>query len=159
MKTLVAGLGNPILGDDGAGWQVVELVKKQLGTFQPSVTFDMFDLAGLSLMEQLIGFERVILVDSIITGSYPAGTVFSCRFDELDFPSNRNFASAHDITLAGAIKLGRDLGKPLPADQNISIVGIETGRVIDFSDELSPSIQASINPAAEKVLELLNTGS
>lgn len=30
MKTLVIGLGNPILGDDGVGWRVVEAVQEQI---------------------------------------------------------------------------------------------------------------------------------
>ncbi|MEI6289549.1 MAG: hydrogenase maturation protease [Chloroflexota bacterium] len=155
MKILVAGLGNPILGDDGAGWQVVKLVKKKLGTEKPFVTFDMFDLAGLSLMEQMIGYEKAIIVDSMNTGSYPAGTVITCTLDELDKPGIQNFSSAHDISLAGALTLGRDLGKQLPADQNIMIVGIETEKVFDFSEQLSTVVNASIEPAAAEVIELL----
>ena len=30
MKTIVIGLGNPILGDDGIGWRVVEQVQKEI---------------------------------------------------------------------------------------------------------------------------------
>ncbi len=159
MKTLVAGLGNPILGDDGAGWQVVEFLIKNVDTTRFSVTFENFDLAGLSLMEHLIGYEKAILVDSMNTGNYPAGTVIACKLEALDAAGKRNFSSAHDISLAGALTLGRDLGSLLPADQNITIVGIETGLVIDFSDELSPVIKASIKLAAEKVIKLLDTSN
>ena len=35
MKTLIVGLGNPILGDDGIGWKVAEEVCKNLPKDMP----------------------------------------------------------------------------------------------------------------------------
>ena len=46
MKTLIIGLGNPILGDDGVGWVVAEAVAKRLpstvkdGTNPVEIDFD-----------------------------------------------------------------------------------------------------------------------
>ncbi len=62
MKTIVVGLGNPLLGDDGVGWKVAEEVNQQLGEDSPFAV-ECFSLSGLSLMEQLIGYERVILIE------------------------------------------------------------------------------------------------
>ena len=61
---MVIGLGNPILGDDGVGWRVAEEIARNTIN-QPDVEVDCASLGGLSLMERLTGYERVILVDSI----------------------------------------------------------------------------------------------
>ena len=92
MKTLVVGLGNPILGDDGVGWKVAEAVKERLDTetgfrlpVRPSnsktihylspVEVECLSLGGLSLMEHLLGYERAIIVDSMETGQGQVGSV------------------------------------------------------------------------------------
>ncbi len=88
-SVLVLGLGNPILGDDGVGWRVVEAAQeawqrrtdeeqlsdgKSTFVVRPSsivyglssaIEFDFVALGGLALMERLIGYDRVILVDAI----------------------------------------------------------------------------------------------
>ena len=74
--TLIVGLGNPILGDDGVGWRVAEEVSKQTGIAlgdaplpglheqkQQPITIECYSLAGLSLMERLVGFERVAMAN------------------------------------------------------------------------------------------------
>ncbi|HMZ07522.1 MAG TPA: hydrogenase maturation protease, partial [Anaerolineales bacterium] len=66
MKTLIVGLGNPILGDDGVGWKVVEEIKKQTPSSQGDVDVICLSLGGLALMEHLIGYQRAILVDSFV---------------------------------------------------------------------------------------------
>ena len=63
MKTMVIGLGNPILGDDGVGWKVAEEVRKQLPC-DMSVNVDCLSVGGISLMEHLIGYDRAILIDA-----------------------------------------------------------------------------------------------
>lgn len=63
MKTLVLGMGNPILCDDGVGIRVarVLLEKPQL----PDVTIEEFSLAGMDLLELLSGYDRAIIIDAI----------------------------------------------------------------------------------------------
>ena len=52
-----------------------------------------------------------------------------------------------------ALKLGRKMGVELPSD--IHIVGIHTTNVYDFSEDLSPEVEASIPNAIKLVLELI----
>lgn len=55
MKTIVVGLGNPILGDDGVGWRVAEDIQKQLPQFlsqaESKIDVTRLSLGGLGLME------------------------------------------------------------------------------------------------------------
>ncbi len=149
--TLLIGLGNPILGDDGIGWRVIEAVQSQIT--DPAVTVRRFSLGGLSLMEQMIGYQRVILVDSIQTSDGSCGEVMWFPLAALPNPSTGHSTAAHDTSLQTALEVGRNLGANLP--EHITIVAIEAERVFDFSDELSPAVAAAIPEAVETVLKLL----
>ena len=168
MKTLVVGLGNPILGDDGVGWRVAEEVSTQSGiplgdaplpglsppTPDP-VTIERYSLAGLSLMERLIGFDRVIIIDSLNTGEYKQGEVITFTLDDLADLTYGHSASAHDVSLKNALKMGRDMGEALPDDDHVYIVAIEAEHIYDFKEELSPQIAGAVPIATRKVLNLL----
>ena len=162
MKTLIIGLGNPILGDDGVGWVVAEQVRAALSNPQSaivnpqSVEVDCASLGGLSLMERLTGAERVILVDAIFTGKQPVGTVSRFTLAELPDLSAGHSASAHDTSLRNALQVGRDMHVPLPEDENVIIITIEAEAVYDFSQELSPAVAAAVPLALQQVLDLLN---
>ena len=148
---LVIGLGNPILGDDGVGWKVAEEVQKQLPP-DSSVDVDFLSLGGISLMEHLIGYERAILIDAF-TLDEPIGSILVLKLSDLPNYSAFHTTSAHDTSLQNAIELGRYMGAPLPDD--IEIVGIATGRIYDFNEDLSPPVAEAVPFAAGVVLDLL----
>ena len=156
MKTIVVGLGNPLLGDDGVGWRVAEEVKQQLGD-NSTVAVECYSLSGLSLMEQLIGFDRVILIDSLNTGRHVQGEVVAFTLDSLEDLTYGHSASAHDASLKTALVVGRSMGERLPADRDIHVVAIEAKHVYDFKEELTPAVAASVPVAVDKVRELLKT--
>jgi hydrogenase maturation protease len=162
MKTLLIGLGNPILGDDGVGWVVAEQVRSALshpaaGIPDPqTVDVDTASLGGLSLMERLTGYERVILVDAIFTGTQPVGAVSQFLLDDLPDLSAGHSASAHDTSLRNALHVGREMDILLPTDENVTVITIEAEAVYDFSQELSPAVAAAVPLATKKVLEMIN---
>jgi hydrogenase maturation protease len=151
MKTIVIGLGNPILGDDGVGWKVAEEVKQQLAPDSP-VDIEFLSLGGISLMEHLIGYERAILIDAV-TLDQETGSVIVSRLNEIPDHSAFHITSAHDTSLQNAIKLGRKMGAKLPED--VFIVGIATDHIYDFSEELSLAVMESIPKAIKFVINLL----
>lgn len=152
-KTLVVGLGNPILGDDGVGWRVAEAVK----VARPSLNVSCLSLGGLSLMENLIGYQRAILIDSIQTGTGLVGEVYTLDLDDLPDLSAGHTTAVHDTSLQTALSLGRQMGADLPLD--IEVVAVETERVYDFSEELTPAVAAAIPKAVTAVLDLLDCES
>jgi hydrogenase maturation protease len=154
MKTLVIGLGNPILGDDGVGWRVAEEIARKTAD-QPDVEVDCVALGGLSLMERLTGYERVILVDSIFTGKKPLGAVSKFPLTELPDLSSSHTTAVHDTSLRTALNVGRSMDIPLPHDEDVLIVSIEAQDVYDFSESLSPPIEAAVPLAVEAVLQLI----
>ncbi|MGB2852819.1 MAG: hydrogenase maturation protease, partial [Dehalococcoidia bacterium] len=65
MKTLVLGLGNPILSDDAVGLRVVEELEGRVD--QQEVKLVETTVAGLGLLDFLTGHDRAIIIDSIQT--------------------------------------------------------------------------------------------
>jgi hydrogenase maturation protease len=154
MKTLLIGLGNPILGDDGVGWQVADAISN-LQCPIPNLEIDRLSLGGLSLMERMIGYEHVILIDSLVTGQFPLGHVTSFTLDQLPDHTGGHTTAAHDTSLLTALRVGKQMGAQLPEPPNIRIIGIETLPNFDFSEELSPSVAAAVPVAAHLILNLL----
>jgi len=151
VKTLIVGLGNPILGDDGVGWVVAEEVRKHLPPDSP-VDVDCLSLGGISLMERLIGYERAILIDAFISDQ-EEGTILVTKLDELPNFSAFHLTSAHDMSLQNALEMGRQLGADLP--EEITVVGVSASHIYDFSEELSPPVQAAVPKMTAIVVELL----
>ena len=155
MKTLVIGLGNPILGDDGVGWHVADEIVKYTED-RPNVEVDCVSLGGLSLMERLTGSNRVILIDAIFTGRKPNGTVRQISLGDLSDLTSGHSASVHDTSLRNALSIGRSMDIPLPEDKDIIVVAIETENVYDFSQELSPAVAAAVPQTVKVVMDLLD---
>jgi hydrogenase maturation protease len=154
VNLLVIGLGNPILGDDGVGWRIAELV--QIHPDLPAgVEIDYLAVGGISLMERLVGYDRAILVDAIITHQHPIGTVLSFNLDDLPDRDIGHLGSPHDSTIQDALKMGRRLGAYLPSI--IELVAVESQNIYDFSEELSPPVSAAVPMAAQQVLEIIQT--
>jgi hydrogenase maturation protease len=151
---LVIGLGNPLLGDDGVGWRVAEQVQRQFHDTGHNVEFDCLALGGLHLMERMVGYDRVILIDALSTGQHPPGTLHIGSINDLPDSGLGHFNSAHDITLQTALSVGRVLGLPLPED--VTILGIEAQCRFEFTEEITPTVLAAIPQMVDKVTALLH---
>jgi hydrogenase maturation protease len=150
MKTLILGLGNPIVTDDGVGLRVVEQLKPLLAD-RTDVEISEDYWGGLRLMERMIGFDRAIVVDAIQTGAAP-GTIHLLAPDGI--PTQRS-ASAHDVNLSTALRFGRQAGAHLPENSRIRLVGIEAQDIVAFGERCTPAVQAAIPQAVEAVLTIL----
>ena len=73
MSTLIIGLGNPLVTDDSVGLRVAaELRSRLAGQADVEVAEDYW--GGLRLMEQMVGYDRAIVIDAIQSGAAP-GTI------------------------------------------------------------------------------------
>lgn len=161
-RTIVIGLGNPLLGDDGVGWRVADEVESRLriaredGREIPDVEIERLGVGGLRLMECLTGYSAAILVDAAEFPDRPIGEVRSCDFEDLADYAAGHLDSAHDASLRTALALGRRLGATLP--ESIHAVTVQAVRTDEFSEELSPAVSAAIPAAASAVVGLLIAG-
>ncbi len=151
MKTLVLGLGNPLICDDSVGLRVVSKLKPLLADRdQVDVGEDYW--GGLRLMERLVGYQRAVVVDAICTGAAP-GTIHHLTPGAV--PTQRS-ASAHDVNLPTALEFGRRAGLPLPRNEDIHLVGIEAEDILTFSESCTPAVAAAIPQAVQEVLDVLD---
>jgi hydrogenase maturation protease len=155
-RTLVIGLGNPILGDDGVGWRVVEAFQEQFERqFEKrAVEIDLLGVGGLSLMERMVDYNQVILVDAALTRSQPTGCVSSFPIEKLPNLSQGHLNSSHDTTLPNALAVGRQMGANLPAE--IWVITIEAENPYEFSDQLTPAVALAVPQAVERIWEILD---
>ncbi len=157
MKTLVLGLGNPLLGDDGVGWRVAEACATHLrrlrseakGQGASHIEVDFHAGGGLSLMERLVGYDRAIIIDAMTTNQKPQGSVSCFRLEDLPYVAASHLASAHETTLQTALQVGRTLNAALPSE--IIIVAVETQAAYDFNEELSPVVASAVRQAFQFV--------
>ena len=152
MNTLVVGLGNPILGDDGVGVQVADAVRAALSPHAP-VDVEEACVGGLSLMERMVGYDRAILIDAFCDEDTAPGTLTRMSLHELAATSpTQHSASAHDTSLVTAIDAGRRMGLRLPTHVTIFAIVVDAAHLYAFSDELTPAVAATIPAAVRAVL-------
>jgi hydrogenase maturation protease len=152
MKTLILGLGNPLLKDDSVGLRVAQevetLIPEGMGI---EVGLDYW--GGLRLMERMIGFDRAIIIDAICTDA-PPGTIHLLTPD--DMPTQRS-SSVHDVNLITALKLGGEAGVHLPAMKDILLIGIEAADVHTFDESLSADVEEALPAAVAAVMNALDS--
>jgi len=149
MKTLVLGLGNPILSDDGAGIRVAQEVGKQLN--DPQITVSETSAAGLSLLDSIVGYDKVIIIDAIQTKKGQAGQIYCMKSEDFSFA--KHFSSPHQTNLVTALELGKMLGLVMP--QKITIFAVEAKDIASFSEKCTPEVERAIPKAVKMVLEEL----
>lgn len=147
-STLVLGMGNPILSDDGVGLLVADRLRE--GPLPDSVEVVQSEVGGLRLLELVRGFTRVIIIDALRSpaesGRHP-GEVY--RYEAKDFKGGHRYGSAHSIGLDTALEIGHRLGYDMP--EEVTVFAIEAEDVETFGEELSPPVAA----AAERVFALV----
>jgi len=149
MKTLVLGLGNPILSDDGVGIRVAHEVGNKLNN--PHVTIADTSTAGLSLLDSIVGYDKVIIIDAIQTEKGQAGQIYHMGSE--DFSFTKHLSSPHQINLVTALELGKMLNLAMP--QEISIFAVEAKDITSFGEKCTPEVQQAIPKVVKMVLDEL----
>jgi len=153
MKTVVLGLGNPILCDDGVGIRVARELERRVN--REDVEVLEASLSGLGLLDLLAGYDRAVIIDAIETGKGKAGEIY--RLGPEDFESARHLSGVHDADFATALDFGRQAGLSLP--RQIVIFAVEAADTSTFSEECTPDVSRAIPVCVEMVLQELNADS
>jgi len=151
LKTLILGLGNPILTDDSIGCRVAMALQEKL--HRPDIDIKEASIAGLDFLDELAGYGRTIIIDAIQTGKNKPGKIY--RFGPEALANTLHSASPHDVNLATALELGEKLKLPLPKD--ITIFAIEAEDVTSFGEDCTPSVAQAIPECVDLVLRELRT--
>ena len=146
---LVVGLGSPIMSDDAIGLIVAQAIEDlhldRVETRQEAV-------GGLDIIPVLWGYRHAIIVDAIKTEQYEPGTVMI--FDPEDFEPTITNASAHDINLATAMAIGRDM-EPEQMPVSVRFVAIEVEDLQTMREGLTEKVETSKDKAVDAVKYLI----
>lgn len=144
MKTLVFGLGNTILSDDGVGIEVVRELARRIGTGS-DIEFREGSVGGLAIMDEIAGFDRLVLVDSIKTGNGKPGNLY--KLNPEDFSTPEHLSGSHGVDFFTALQLGRRFGYRMP--RKIDIYAVEVADNVTFSNQCTGQVAVCIPKIVE----------
>jgi len=134
-KTLVFGVGNEILTDDGIGPKLVNQLKNDINP--DNINFETAFVGGLEILDFIQGYETAIFIDAIKTKNGTAGDIY--EFELSDFKETLHLSNLHDISFLTAIEMGKRIDYDIP--KTIKIIAIEIVEDMIYSDNFSPKIE------------------
>jgi hydrogenase maturation protease len=140
---LVLCLGNALRRDDAVALRVADRLE---AAKVPGAEVRRSAASGLYLLDEMEGFDRVVVVDAVRTLARPPGTVLSFPLEDLRAPEG---PSPHSIGLPSALARARAAGAPVPS--SIHVVAIEVLEMDTVGEGLTPAVAAAVEPAAEAV--------
>jgi hydrogenase maturation protease len=144
VKTIVIGLGNTILRDDGVGVYVARALVERL---HGAADVREAELAGLDLLEMLKGYDRAFIVDAIQLDGERPGDVFRMRPDDIRITPR--LASFHDIDIVTALALGTRLEFHMPAE--VVIFGVQAADCLTLGEECTEAVNAVVPILADEI--------
>jgi hydrogenase maturation protease len=147
-RILVLGLGNDILGDDAVGLVAARSLRRQ---YHPEVEVAEAAEGGLALLDFLEGRSHALLLDTILTGCHPAGTVL--EFSRQDFGAAIG-ASPHYAGLPEVLQLAECLAIPVPA--TLCVLAMEVEDPYRLQEGLSAVVDRALPGYVERARQILD---
>ena len=147
---LVIGLGNPIVSDDGVGIFAARELEKQLPE-DAEVAVEEASLAGFNLLDLMLGYKEVVIIDSIKTRHGKVGDVY--EFTPENLVDTIRLASVHDINLVTALEFGKMMKMDIPEKIIIFVIEIEDNT--NIKEGCCEEVEAAIPKVLERVKEVL----
>jgi hydrogenase maturation protease len=149
MRTLVLGIGNSILGDDGVGVRVAQAVASKIK--DDSIDVMDVNVDGLNLFDFILGYDRLVVIDAIVTEDGEIGEIYRLKPEQICSPSG-SAISPHHYTLASTIEIGNRLF-PREIPQDVVVFAINTEDASLITEEMSPKVREAVPKAVNLVLE------
>jgi len=146
-KCVVVGIGNPYLQDDRAGVVILELLEKEDLPCHTEVVYTV----GFEVMDKIRGFERAIIIDACMLGNEP-GSILEVTVD--DIFSTHALVNSHAITLGTTLKTGL-MCFPDEMPKDIRIILIEVKEIKEFTQQMSPEVEAAVVTVVDRIRALV----
>lgn len=135
-RILALGLGNDILADDAVGLVAARSLRRHYGD---EVEVVEAAESGLALLDFLEGRSHALLLDAILTGRHPAGTVL--EFSREDFDTALG-TSSHYAGIPEVLALAECLGVSVPTE--LFILAMEVEDLYSLREGLSVSVDLAL---------------
>lgn len=148
-QTLVVGVGNSLMGDEGIGPHAV----RNLSLLPMPENVEVIDCGCdvLNVICHIDNPKKIIVIDAVRAGGEP-GRIYRFHFDELEQAATST-GSAHQLQVVDALRLLRRIC-PCLSRCEITVIGIEP-KVLELSTDLSEEVRESIADLTQSVLEEL----
>ena len=144
-------LGNELLADDSLGSIVAERIRQ----FAPAgVEVLSTPEAGFHLLDYVLNVNRLIVVDTVLTGTAPPGTIYALHEHELKAVPG---GSPHYVGLYETLALARTFG--LPVAEEVIFLAVEAADCSTLGGEIDPAVRAAIPSVVEIVRGMMRTVS
>ncbi len=144
METLILGIGNPILTDDGVGIEIAHRLKEA----RPGLKIEETNEAAIVLLDYVVGYDKLIIIDSIKTGQGQPGELYKLRLE--DFKKATACPSSHGIDIATAFEVGKNLGCKMP--ESVSIYAVEVRDNANFSEQCTEEVKEKIPSIVKRII-------
>jgi len=148
MRTVVLGVGNVLMRDEGVGVRCVERLERE-ARLPPEVKVIDGGTSTHELLEDLENLDLLVIVDAILAGK-PPGTIVHFEGDAVPARfSNKMSPHQHGINdlLAKLALLGR-------APKRVVLIGVEPAQ-LELSLELSDEVAAVLPVLCDRVVEAI----
>lgn len=149
INTLVLGIGNEILTDDGVGPKLCDFLKDKF--HDKPIEFEKLNVGGLEVLEFIQGYETVIFIDAIKTANGQIGEVY--LYTPYDFIETLHLSNLHDTNFITALELGRSLDFKIP--KNMYIIAVEIKEDMVFSEYFTEELAIRYQEIKQKVVSIL----
>ncbi len=148
-STLILGLGNTLLTDDGVGVYAARRASELIGT-EDIIDIKEAEIAGFALLDLLEGYDRAIIIDALNRPGHSPGEISIHSVD--DFSSTSHLTTGHQIDLPTAVELGKQLDRTVP--RKIRIVCVQVADDRTLGEQCTPAVEKAIEPAAKLAVEI-----
>ena len=106
---------------------------------------------GLALLDLLEGYERLIILDAIVSGA-PPGTIHQLRGAEI--ARTAHLGPGHEADLPATLAIGSTvMGRKMPRE--VTVFAVEAAELATFTERLTPEVEAAIPEVVNRVRRLL----
>ena len=145
-KIIIYGLGNPYRCDDAIGIKIAEQLKNIFT--DPRVTIRSGSIDGLTMLDEVLGYETVIIIDSIKTADGKPGDIYRTTIDPGDVSSSVSLS--HGVSFLNALRMGARFGYDMP--RMIELFTVEIVDNESFTEECTQPVKDSI-PVLVEILK------
>ena len=156
MRTLVLGMGNPILCDDAVGIRLARDVRAKFEEASEGHTLSSVDfiedcsVGGLNILDLVTGYERLIVFDSIRTPGASPGDWYAVT--GATFRETMNLGCVHDANFTTALELGRQMGVTVPRPEDVHIFAVEIADNATFSERMTLELETAYDDFSPEIV-------
>ena len=156
MKILVLGLGNELYGDDAVGIHVIRKLKenfkdkKNEASWLEDFQFEECSLSGLALLEVIVGYDTLVIIDTIKKPAPVTGKIHLMEGKDLRHIPG---PSPLHVSIHQSIEIGEKLGLEIPS--KIKIIAVEAKNMYNLGEGLTEEMTKVIPAIVEQVKKVL----